>query len=164
MHHCTERTENLNFFKLKLLCPWLHNCANIRLVSSGVWICSHRQGHLHRPVANVVPFLLHSQMNGVEGNEGRNCHFLSSHSLAGPLLGCVFTFCLAGHNKGEPTSWPEKCKWKRRWHVIPGVSLYHQRLFPVSGWGREMLFLWYQWESLRDALFPQQFWSSVSIL
>lgn len=80
--------------------------------------------------------LLCSQMNGVEGNEGRNCHFLSPHSLADPLLGCMFTFCLAGHSEGEPTSWPEKYKWERRGHVMPGVTWYHHSrpLFCGEGW------------------------------
>lgn len=43
------------FFVLKLPCPFLRSCANVGLVSS--WVCtgSPRWGHLHRPVADVVP-------------------------------------------------------------------------------------------------------------
>lgn len=77
MHHCTEGTDNLNFFELKLLCPWLHNCANIGLVSSWVWICSPRQGHLHRPVADVVPSSpVHKWMvwKGMKAEIVTSCH------------------------------------------------------------------------------------------
>lgn len=56
MHHCTEGTENLNFFELKLLCPWLQNCANIGLfhlgcesAHTGRAICTDQQQQMWSP-------------------------------------------------------------------------------------------------------------------
>lgn len=163
MHHCTEGTENLNFFELKLLCPWLHNYW-VQIV--GWFHLGCESAHTGRAICTdqwqvwSPPPLFTNEWCGREWRQKLSLLIIS---LLGwfPLGMPVFLLpCRA------PWRWTRQLARKMQvgkevahpaWsHSVPSQP------FPVLGGGREMLFLWYWWESLGEALFPPHLWTSVS--